>query len=134
MKRLTYEEPSGIWGIHGEEIADMSDTMYAVASKLLECEETGLTPDDVRTMQGEMEFVRVGKKIGGYEIFGMYGLFGGYCIAQNEKAPDPYVVWKIDDDGCGVHGGRYRSTKEEAVRVFAEYAFGIKLTESEDTE
>jgi len=131
MKRLTYEEPSGIWGVHGEEIADMSDTMYAVAGKLLEYEETGLTPDDVRTMQAELQFVHVGQKIGGYEIFGM---FGGYCIAQNEKAPDPYVVWKIDDDECGVHNGRYRSTKEEAVRVFAECAFGIELSESEETE
>ena len=131
MKRLTYEEPSGIWGVHGEEIADMSDTMYAVAGKLLEYEETGLTPDDVRTMQAELQFVHVGQKIDGYEIFGM---FGDYCIAWNEKAPDPYVVWKIDDDGCGVHNGRYRSTKEEAVRVFVECAFDIALPESEDTE
>ena len=129
--RFTYKEPSGTWGVHGEEFRNMSQTMYGAMCKLLDYEETGLSPDDVEEIQYQLEQVHIGQKIDGYEIFGM---FNGYCIAFNWKAPDPYVVWTIDNDKCGVHGGRYRSTKEEAVSVFAEYAFGIELPEPEQTD
>jgi len=130
--RFTYKEPSGAWGVHGEEFRNMSQTIYGAMCKLLDYEETGLSPDDVEEIQYQLEQVHIGQKIDGYEVFGM---FNGCCIAFNKKAPDPYVVWTIDDDKCGVHNGRYRSTKEEAVSVFAEYAFGIALNEThEETE
>ena len=128
--RFTYKEPSGTWGVHGEEFKNMSNTMYGAMCKLLDYEETGLSPDEVERIQSQFEQVHIGQKIGGYEVFGM---FNGYCIAFNRKVPEPYVVWTIDDDKCGVHGGRYRKTKEEAVSVFAEYAFGIELPEPEQT-
>ena len=124
--RFTYKEPSGTWGVHGEEFRNMSQTIYGAMYKLLDYEETGLSPDEVERIQLQLEEVHIGKKIGSYEVFGM---FNGYCIAFNRKAPDPYVVWTIDDDKCGVRTGRYAGTKEEAVRKFAECAFGIRLDE-----
>ena len=120
--RFTYKEPSGAWGVHGEEFRNMSQTVYGAMYKLLDYEETGLSPDDVEHMQHQLKEVHIGMKIQDYEVF---GIFNGYCIAFSRKAPDPYVVWKIDADQCGVHNGRYSGTKTEAVREFAERAFGI---------
>ena len=127
--RFTYKEPSGTWGVHGEEFRNMSQTIYGAMYKLLDYEETGLSPDEVERIQLQLEEVHIGKKIGSYEVFGM---FNGYCIAFNRKAPDPYVVWTIDDDKCGVRTGRYAGTKEEAVRKFAECVFGIRLEEVQE--
>lgn len=122
--RFTYKEPSGTWGVHGEEFRNMSQTVYGAMCKLLDYEETGLSPDDVERIQLQLEKVHIGKKIQNYEVFGM---FNGYCIAFNWKASDPYAVWRIDNDKCGVHNGRYFGTKAEAVSKFAECAFGISL-------
>ena len=127
--RFTYKEPSGTWGVHGEEFRNMSQTIYGAMYKLLDYEETGLSPDEVERIQLQLEEVHIGKKIGSYEVFGM---FNGYCIAFNRKAPDPYVVWTIDDDKCGVRTGRYAGTKEEAVRKFEECVFGIRLEEDQE--
>ena len=128
--RFTYKEPSGIWGVHGEALKDMSQTMYEAMHKLLDYEETGLSPDAVEDMQSELEKVHIGQKIQNYEIFGM---FADYCIAVNKKESESYVVWTIDADKCGVHTGRYCGTKAEAVRIFAECAFGIMIPEQEQS-
>ena len=125
--RFTYKEPSGAWGVHGEEFRNMSDTMYGAMCKLLDYEETGLSPDDVEHIQHQLKEVHTGMKIQDYEVF---GIFNGYCIAFNRKAPEPYVVWTIDSNKCGVHNGRYSGTKAEAVREFAEHAFKISLDEN----
>ena len=121
--RFTYKEPSGTWGVHGEEFKNMSQTIYGAMCKLLDYEETGLSPDDVEYMQYQLKEVHIGMKIQDYEVL---GIFNGYCIAFSRKAPDPYVVWTIDDDKCGVHNGRYFGAKAEAVSKFAECAFGIE--------
>jgi hypothetical protein len=100
--------------------------VYGAVRKLLDYEETGLSPDEVERMQAKMKKVHIGMKVEGYEIVGMYG---DTCIAHSKTAPDPWVVWTIDADQCGVHGGRYRSSKEEAVQEFLESAFGIEMTD-----
>ncbi len=61
MIRLTFKEPNGEWGIVGMNSENESEKMYAVASKLLEYEETGLQPDDVLTGL-EMEEIYVSLK------------------------------------------------------------------------
>ena len=127
--RFTYKEPSGTWGVHGEEFKNMSDTIYGAMCKLLDYEETGLSPDDVKNIQLRLEEVHIGTKIQDYEVF---GIFNGFCIAFNWKASDPYVVWTIDDDKCGVHNGRYYNTKEKAVRIFDECAFNRYLSYETD--
>lgn len=124
--RLTYKEPSGEWGLLKEKVFPLSDAVYGAMRKLLDYEETGLSPDEVERMQAKMKVVHIGMKIESYEIIGMYG---DTCLAHSKTAPDPWVVWTIDADKCGVHGGRYRSTKEEAVQEFLESAFGIKMTD-----
>ena len=130
--RFTYKEPSGIWGVHGEALKDMSQTMYEAMHKLLDYEEIRLSPDDVENMQSELEKVHISQKIQNYEIF---GIFNNYCIAVNKKESESYVVWTIDADKCGVHTGRYFGTKEEAVSKFAECAFGTTPDEThEETE
>ena len=106
----------------------MSQTIYGAMCKLLDYEETGLSPDKVENMQDELEKVRVGGYVGSYQIIGMYE---NCCIAHSKTAPSPWVVWTIDSDRYGVQGGRYRDTKEEAVQEFLESAFGIKQ-ETED--
>ncbi len=120
--RFTYKEPSGAWGVHGEEFSNMSQTVYGAMCKLLDYEETGFSPDEVKKVQHQLKEVHIGMKIQDYEVF---GIFNGYCIAFNRKAPDPYVVWTIDSNKCGVRNGRYFGAKAEAVSKFAECAFGI---------
>ena len=124
--RLTYKEPSGEWGLLKEKVFPLSDAVYGAVRKLLNYEETGLSPDEVERMQAKMKKVHIGMKVEGYEVVGM---FENTCIAHSKTAPDPWVVWTIDADQCGVHGGRYRSSKEEAVQEFLESAFGIEMTD-----
>ena len=127
--RFTHKEPSGTWGVNGEDFKNMSTTMYQAMSELLHYEETGLSPDEVEEMQDELEKVRVGGYIQSYQIIGMYG---NYCIGHSRTAPDPYVVWTIDADRYGVHNGRYRLTKEEAVQKFLELGIDIKQESNEE--
>ena len=124
--RFTYKEPSGTWGVHGEEFRNMSQTMYGAMCKLLDYEETGLSPDEVERIQLQLEEIHTGQIIHGYEIFGM---FGGTCIGYNGEAAARYAVWSIDFDKRGVHNGGYYETRTEAVKKFAERAFNINLDE-----
>lgn len=47
----------------------------------------------------------------------------GMALAHSETAPDPYVVWFIDEDGCGVRNGKYQQTREDAEWDFCCKAF-----------
>ena len=64
--------------------------------------------------------IRNGDVIQGYTIL---ATANGMALAHSETAPDPYVVWFIDEDGCGVRNGRYQQTKEDAEWDFCCKAF-----------
>lgn len=64
--------------------------------------------------------IRNGDVIQGYTIL---ATANGMALAHSETAPDPYVVWFIDEDGCGVRNGRYLQTKEDAEWDFCCKAF-----------
>lgn len=64
--------------------------------------------------------IRNGDVIQGYTIL---ATANGMALAHSETAPDPYVVWFIDEDGCGVRSGRYQQTKEDAEWDFCCKAF-----------
>ncbi len=64
--------------------------------------------------------MKVGIIIQGYEI---NALANGYVLAKSPTAPNPYVVWQIDDDGAGVCCGHYFNDREEAEWDFCARAF-----------
>ena len=47
----------------------------------------------------------------------------GYVLGKSPTAPQPYVVWKVDDDGKGVCIGHYFVDREEAEWDFCARAF-----------
>lgn len=68
----------------------------------------------------EKPMIRNGDVIQGYTIL---ATANGMALAHSKTAPDPYVVWFIDEDGCGVRNGRYQQTKEDAEWDFCCKAF-----------
>ena len=48
--RLTWKRKDGSWGLHGVDVASLNNTLYGVAAKLKDYEETGLAPDQIRNM------------------------------------------------------------------------------------
>ena len=64
--------------------------------------------------------IRNNDVIEGYTIL---ATANGMALAHSKTAPDPYVVWFIDEDGCGVRNGRYQQTKEDAEWDFCCKAF-----------
>ncbi|MDE7362956.1 MAG: hypothetical protein K2N38_13595 [Oscillospiraceae bacterium] len=47
----------------------------------------------------------------------------GYVMGKSPTAPQPYAVWKVDDDGKGVCIGHYFFDREEAEWDFCARAF-----------
>lgn len=47
----------------------------------------------------------------------------GYVMGKSPTAPQPYAVWKVDDDGKGVSIGHYFVDREEAEWDFCARAF-----------
>lgn len=64
--------------------------------------------------------IRNGDVIEGYTIL---ATANGMALAHSETAPDPYVVWFIDEDGSGVRSGKYQKTKDDAEWDFCCKAF-----------
>lgn len=65
----------------------------------------------------------------------------GYVMAKFPTAPQPYAVWKVDDDGKGVSIGHYFNDREEAEWDFCARAFewfednvNIHMIEDDDLE
>lgn len=56
-----------------------------------------------------------GDMIQSYKIIGMSS--DHRVLAKSETAPDSFVVWHLDSDKCGVWGGIYCSTYEQAQEV-----------------
>lgn len=65
----------------------------------------------------------------------------GYVMGKSPTAPQPYAVWKVDDDGKGVSIGHYFNDREEAEWDFCARAFewfednvNIHMIEGDDCE
>ena len=61
MKRLTFKEPDGRWGIIGTDkpVCDIEDlAVYICLEKLLDYEELGLNPDDMEQKLMELNHYR----------------------------------------------------------------------------
>lgn len=64
--------------------------------------------------------IKNGDMIYGYTVL---AVANGVVMAHSDAAPDPYVVWRLDADGCGVWGGAYTQTSEDAEWDFCAKAF-----------
>lgn len=171
MKRLTFKEPDGRWGIVGMDkpVCDIEGSIYSCLGKLLDYEELGLNPDNMEQKLMELRDyketgfkpaeiselisstekirtsfeslisrledveeniqavetllkskIHVGTVIQGYKVF---GIVGNRCIAEriNKIGCEDFVVWLIDDDGCGVNSGKYFSFMQFAKSYFTEF-------------
>lgn len=55
MKRLTFKEPDGRWGVAEMNADNEEEKVYGCLCKLFDYEETGLTPDDIRRLKSRLE-------------------------------------------------------------------------------
>ena len=55
MKRLTFHEPDGRFGVAGMNEENQDDKMYMCVVKLKDYEDTGLNPDDIRVLNNALE-------------------------------------------------------------------------------
>lgn len=122
--RLTYYEPNGDWGVVGMNKSNQDEKMYAVACKLRDYENKGLSPSEVDQMLGT---VRIGTVIQGYKVT---GIWNGFCIAESQTAPSPYVVWQICGENC-VENGRYFVSGSRARAAFSELAMEVQMRNDE---
>lgn len=119
MGRITQKEPNGRWWIQGVDFAALPSAAYGALCKLLNYEDTGLSPDEVERMKDDAKEIHIGSEIQGYEV---YGIYKEVCIAYNRNLHG-YAVWHIDADKCGVYGGNYYDNEQDAERRFVELAF-----------
>ncbi|MDE7362858.1 MAG: hypothetical protein K2N38_13095 [Oscillospiraceae bacterium] len=64
--------------------------------------------------------MKIGVTIQSYMII---AVANGYVMGKSPAAPQPYAVWKVDDDGKGVSIGHYFVDREEAEWDFCARAF-----------
>ncbi len=64
--------------------------------------------------------INIGTEIGGYKVT---AAANGFALAESKTAPNPFVVWTVDDDGEGVCVGHYFNEREEAEWDFCARAF-----------
>ena len=64
--------------------------------------------------------INMGTEISGYRVIAMAN---GYALAESKTAPNPFVVWTVDDDGEGVCVGHYFNEREDAEWDFCASAF-----------
>ncbi len=79
--------------------------------------------------------INIGTEIGGYRVTAMAN---GYALAVSEIAPNPFVVWTLDDDGEGVCEGHYFNEREDAewdfyARAFEWFEDNVNITFTEVT-
>lgn len=82
----------------------------------------------------EDEMINIGTEIGGYKVT---AAANGFALAVSETAPNPFVVWTVDDDGEGVCVGHYFNEREEAewdfcTRAFEWFEDNVNITITED--
>lgn len=78
--------------------------------------------------------ITIGTEIGGYKVTAMAN---GFALAVSETAPNPFVVWTLDDDGEGVCVGHYFNEREDAewdfcARAFEWFEDNVNITMIED--
>lgn len=118
MGRIT-QKANGRWWIQGVDFAALPSAAYGALCKLLDYEDTGLSPNEVERMKDSAEEIHIGSEIQGYEV---YGIYKEACIAYNRNLHG-YAVWHIDADKCGVYGGNYYDNEQDAERRFVKLAF-----------
>ena len=64
--------------------------------------------------------MKIGVTIQSYAII---AVANGYVMGKSPTAPQPYAVWKVDDDAKGVCIGHYFVDREEAEWDFCARAF-----------
>ena len=79
--------------------------------------------------------INIGTEIGGYKVT---AAANGFALAESKTAPNPFVVWTVDDDGEGVCVGHYFNEREEAewdfcARAFEWFEDNVNITFTEDT-
>ena len=57
------------------------------------------------------------------QSYAIIAAVNGYVMGKSPTAPQPYAVWKVDDDGKGVSIGHYFVDREEAEWDFCARAF-----------
>lgn len=122
---LTKKKPDGTWSCQGVEFGEINGNVYGALCKLRDYEKSGFEPDDLDLVK---ENIHIGSKIEGYVVF---GIWNDCCIAENRKAPAPYVVWEIDSDGFGVRFGRYFERFQQAQKCFYHAAIASKPNKTE---
>ena len=79
--------------------------------------------------------INIGTEIGGYKVI---AAANGFALAESKTAPNPFVVWTVDDDGEGVCVGHYFNEREDAewdfcARAFEWFEDNVNITFTEDT-
>ncbi len=136
MKRMTFVEPNGVWGVCGMNADNEKEKVYGCICKLRDYEDSGLSPYEVgqmidkvydmekklETIEKEHEQVKerisIGTVIQGYVVTAITDT-SAMAERRHKIGADDYVVWNIDRDKCGVNNGMYYEEKEGAVFNFA---------------
>lgn len=105
MGRLTWKNPNGDWGIKGVELGRLDGVVYGALCKLLDYENTGLSPIDVDFLKYEADYwkgkhrwIPVTERLpdNGESVLVTvsqgYTTYGYYDLARQEW-------WKHDEDG-----------------------------------
>ena len=59
----------------------------------------------------------IGSTVNGYRIEMMLGRTV-FAVNSHVECPEPYAVWDLDYDGCGVNNGRYYGDRFRALAQF----------------
>ena len=122
---LTKRNPDGTWSCRGVDFSEVSGNVYRALCKLRDYEKSGFEPDDLDLV---IENIHIGSEIERYVVFGVWN---DCCIAENPKAPEPYVVWAIDSNGFGVRAGKYFENFQQAQKCFYHSAIASRLNKTE---
>ncbi len=126
MKRLTFKNPDGTWGVTGMNEENQDKKMYSVACKLRDYEDCGMDPIE---LQNKLSYeIRIGSDIQGYVI---QGIFDNKCIAYRARTSE-WCVWYIDCDRMGVRTGRYFTDKRSAIECFVKQCFNFAICECKE--
>ena len=85
---LTKINPDGTWSCQGVDFKEVNGNLYGALCKLRDYEKSGFEPDDLDRVKKN---IHIGLSINGHIVFGVWN---GYCIAENPSSPYPYVVWR----------------------------------------
>ena len=122
---FTKTNSDGTWNCQGVDFKEINENVYGALCKLHDYEKSGFEPENLYEIK---EKVHIGLCICRYTV---YGVWNGYCIAENLKSPYPYVVWKIASDGYNVYEDFNFKNRQEAEKKFFELATGAEPDRTE---